>query len=196
MLKKKKGVAFRTGKLVYLRPIEIGDVPDFYRWMNDPEVTQYLMRVFPLTELEEREWVEKQKTNPKNVVLGIVDAKRHTLIGVIGLHKIDYIHGYAETGTSIGEKEYWSKGYGTEAKMLLLEYAFNTLGLRNVLSRVIAFNGRSLRYAEKCGYKQVGILPGWIYRHGTYYDEILLAVTKTRWQKLWKKYKKKHLCAK
>jgi len=192
MTEEKKRVSFRTGTRVYLRPFEAEEAATLQRWINDPEVTQYLSRTHPVTLREEKEWIESHGKSEKNVVLAIVTTDGDRLIGSIGLHGINLIDRTATTGTTIGERDCWCKGYGTEAKMLLLDFAFNTLDLHSVLSEVIAFNGRSLKYAEKCGYVEVGRIPSWFRRNSEHYDSVMLVVTQERWQPLWEVYAKAH----
>lgn len=183
-------IAFRTGKKVVLRPFERADVPTLRRWMNDPEVTQYLTRTYPIGEKEEEEWVENMGKDKNNVALAMVDRDKDTLIGSIGIHAIRWEHRSATTGTVIGEKGYWGKGFGTEAKMLLLDLAFNVFGLEVVLSRAYAFNERSQAYSKKCGYEEVGRIPGWLRKMdgSGRCDEVLLLVTSERWRPLWLAY--------
>ncbi|MDB5188218.1 MAG: GCN5-related N-acetyltransferase [Candidatus Kaiserbacteria bacterium] len=189
-------IVFRQGKRVLLRPLERADIPTLRRWMNDPEITQFLMRAFPLMEKEEEEWIENKHMNQNDVALGIVTVENKKLIGSIGLHGINWQHRTATTGTVLGEKECWGKGYGTEAKMLLLDFAFNTLDLYGVVSRVLSHNGRSLAYGKKCGYEEVGRLPQWIRRqNGERCDEVLLIVTQEKWGPLWQEYLKNRKAA-
>jgi len=157
--------------------------------MNDPDVTEYLMRSMPIGEREEEEWLDNLHHRTQDITLAIIDVDGKKLIGSIGLHMINWQHRNATTGTVIGEKECWGKGYGTEAKMLLLDVAFNTLDLFGVLSRVHAVNGRSLAYAKKCGYEEVGRIPLWSrLKNGQRCDEVLLAVTQEKWRPLWERY--------
>ena len=184
-------VVFRKGERVLLRPLERADIPTLRRWMNDPETTQYLMRVFPLMEKAEEEWVDKLSGSTTDFGLGIVTVSDNKLIGSIGLHGVDWRHRTAVTGTVIGEKECLGKGYGTEAKMLLLDFAFNALDLYAVLSRVMAHNERSLAYGKKSGYEEVGRIPKWIRRQdGERCDEVLLIATQEKWRPLWAEYLK------
>lgn len=182
-------IVFREGKYVILRPLERGDAPLLRRWINDPEVTQFLLQSFPISEKQEEDWVNGVGKAGNEAVLGIVLKEEQKLIGVIGLHHINQIHGNAVTGTMIGEKEFWGKGYGTEAKMLLLDFAFNRLNLHAVRSDIIAFNERSISYAKKCGYEFVGRLPEWICRNGKRHDDVILVVTAKRWCPLWEMYR-------
>ena len=56
----------------------------------------------------------------------------------------------------IGEKDCWDQGYGTEATRLILDYAFNVLGLHNIRLSVYDFNPRGVRAYEKAGFKVIG----------------------------------------
>lgn len=184
-------IVFLKSNRVVMRPLLKEDVPLCLKWINDPEVREYLSVYQPMMEADENEWFESlHKQKDTNIVLTIVvDGKA---IGVMGLHHISMKDGVATTGAYIGEKEYWNKGYGTEAKMLLLHYAFHTLNLRKVCSSVIAFNERSHAYSLKCGYKEEGRRKKQIYRNGEYHDEILLAVFREDWQPLWETFAEEH----
>ncbi len=189
-----KHAIFRKGKKVILRPAIESDIPHFQRWMNDQEVTQYLRTYLPVSLEQERDWYEKiTRPDPGSITLIIVDAKKNVPIGTIGFAKINYRDQTATTGTSIGNQSYWGKGYGTEAKMILLEYAFSELNLRKIYSEVIAYNARSLAYAKKCGYVEEARIPQHYYRKGQCWDKVILAVYREPWEKLWKKTAKKFL---
>lgn len=142
-------------------------------------------------EKEEEDWLQGLNNNIHNVSLGIVRKKDGKLIGTIGVHSINWQQRTATTGTLIGEKDCWGKGYGTEAKMLLLDFAFNALDLYALFSRVNSTNLRSLAYAKKSGYEEVGRLPGWIrLQNGERCDEVQLVVTQEKWKPLWLEYLK------
>jgi RimJ/RimL family protein N-acetyltransferase len=186
-------LVFLKGKKTILRPLrKATDFEPCLRWINDPQVNQYLLVYFPVTEKKEEEWFDRIANNPNEIVLGIetLDGK---LIGNMALVHINAKDRTASTGALIGEKEYRGKGYGTDAKMALLDYAFNTLNLRKINSSVYAFNKRSVKYNLKCGYKIEGVRKKQIFRNGKYHDEILIAVSKENWLPIWKKYRKNRL---
>ncbi|MEX1014852.1 MAG: GNAT family protein [Candidatus Paceibacterota bacterium] len=187
----KKEVVFLKGSRINLRPVLESDIPLLLRWINDPEVTQYLSAYLPMMEEDEREWFNSLSSKkPYDIVLTImVDCNP---IGVIGIHNVSLKDRTATTGALIGEKDCWGKGYGTEAKMILLNYAFNTLNLRKINSSVFEFNERSYAYSIKCGYKEEGVRKQQLFRNGKYWDEILLTVFKEDWIPVWEEYKKKH----
>jgi RimJ/RimL family protein N-acetyltransferase len=155
--------------------------------MNDREVTQFLMIDRPMTILSEEQWIEKLGDNEKNIVLGIAT---HTgqLIGTMGLHGIDHKTGSATTGAQIGEGKFRGKGYGTEAKMLFLHYAFMELNLRKIRSRAFAFNERSIAYLKKTGYEVEGVMKQEVFKNGEFHDVVLLAVFRDTFIPLWEKY--------
>lgn len=188
MTSETRPIMFLEGERLYLRPLEETDLGRCRYWMNDPELLQFLKRRFPLTEAEERAWFERRTAVPANalpteVLFAIVlkDGNRH--IGNLGLHRIDWLHGEATSGTVIGEKDCWGKGYGSEAKMLLLRYAFLTLNLRRVSSAVYSTNPRSLACQKKCGYVKEGCRRARYIRDGVPVDEVLLGVLRDEWLK-------------
>jgi len=184
-----KRVVFLTGKTVNLRPLAKTDVPTITRWINDPEVRDFITVVFPQTEKQEEEWFNKLGSKDTDVILGI-ETKEGVLIGTMGIHNIKWTDRVGTTGAIIGEKEYWGKGFGTDAKMTLLNYAFNTLNLHKICSGVIAFNGRSLQYSLHCGYKIEGRSRKQVFKRGKYWDLIQLGLFKNEWLPIWRHYQK------
>jgi RimJ/RimL family protein N-acetyltransferase len=186
-------IVFLKGRKIFLRPILKEDLPRFVRWMNDRETAKYLLVFLPMMEADEEEWFDKiHKNKDHEIVLAIALIDSGEIIGSMGLHNISWKDGTAITGTIIGEEKYRNKGYGTEAKMLLLNYAFNTLNLRKICSSVKAFNGRSKKYNEKCGYTVEGVRKAQFFHEGAYCDEIMLAVFKENFLPKWEEYKKSH----
>lgn len=185
--KKEERIIFLEGKKTILRPLDKKkDLEKCLKWFNDPSILQYISAIFPTTRKKEEEWFDKEKED--EIVLAIETKKGRKFIGTMALHRIDFINGRATTGACIGEKKYWGKGYGTDAKMALLNYAFNMLNLRKIKSGALAFNKRSLNYSKKCGYKQEGVFKKEIFVNGKYVDLIRLAIFKEDFLPLWEKY--------
>ena len=174
------------GEKVNLRAIEKSDIRLFLGWFNDPEVIQYLQVYLPVTELGEEKWHERMSLSEKDVVLIIEAIKGDGInipIGSCGLHGINFKDRSATFGIAIGEKDYWSNGYGTEAARLLITYAFEQLNLRRISSSVYDFNERSRKMQEKIGFKIEGARREAIYKNGRYADEIILGLLKKEWKK-------------
>ena len=178
-------ITFLSGRRVYIRPFLEKDLPYLLRWFNDHDgLLQFLGSPLPNTEAREREWIANQvkdKQAPEGVVFMIVLKKGNIPIGTMGLHGINWIDRKALTGASIGEDVYRGKGYGSEAKELLLRYAFESLGLNCISSTVIASNARSIRYNEKCGYVHEGIMREAKFVKGMFVDVVRMSILRKDW---------------
>lgn len=187
----KNRTIFLRGKKVVLRPLnKQTDLEKVYKWINDPDVRYFVSAIFPQTIKQEEDWLDSMGKDKNNIVLAI-ETLDGDFIGTIGLHGIEWHNGVATTGALIGEKKFWNKGYGTDAKMILLNYAFNVLGLRKICSRVFFFNKRSLNYSLHCGYKIEGRRRKQVLRNGKYCDIIELGLFKKDWLSHWRKYRRK-----
>ena len=185
------GAIYRKGHRTLLRPLELADAPIIYRGINDETNSRYLMALSPMGLGFEEEWIrEKQKPSTTDITVAVC-LHDGTLIGTMGLHHIDLVNGTAVTGAVIFAEQHRGKGFGTDAKMLLLDVAFNRLNLFKVQSKVIAYNTHSARYSEKCGYLEEGRLRAQHHRCGKRHDEILLAVFRDDWVPLWEQYQAK-----
>ena len=143
------------GPKCYLSPIDENDAEKFTEWLNDLEVTQYLPGLYSgvINVRKEKELLEKIS---KEHNYSIIDLNTDELLGNCGFHYVDHINQTCEVGIFIGNKNFWNKGYGTEALSLLLDYGFNALNFHNISLRVVSYNERAIRSYEKLGFKIIG----------------------------------------
>ena len=163
------------GKTIRLRAIERSDIPAFVRWLNDPEVRQYLDMYLPMSQAQEENWFEAQLGDDGRRILGI-ETLDGVLLGNIGLHAINWKERYAELGIVIGEKEYWNQGYGTDAVLTLLRFAFQQMNLHRVFLRVFEYNRRAMNCYEKCGFMLEGRLRQTHFHDGKYCDTLIMGI--------------------
>ena len=142
------------GKKCYLAPMRIEDVEKYAVWANDQEVAEYLQFASSIISIETERLIIDRLSKEHNYA--IVDSITDELIGNIGLMKINHLDRTAELGIFIGNKSYWSKGYGTEAMCLLINYAYQKLNLNNIILNVYSYNERAIRAYEKIGFKKIG----------------------------------------
>lgn len=169
------------GKLITLRPPRPDEADVMITWFEDPEVTRFLLLQFPPGLEAEKEWLNMMSKAPNDIIWAIERDGR--LIGVTGLHKIDWANQRAQTGTLIGDKSAWGQGIASEVMTLRTRYAFTQLPLRKLHSKVIDGNQASWRAQEKAGYRQVGRHREHQFRDGAWRDEILTEVLKSDWLK-------------
>jgi len=164
---------------VRLRAPERGDLEAFMRWMNDPEVTEFLEVEGPLSMDEEEKWYQQMLVSPDRVYC--IEAEGR-LIGNIGLLRLDLRHRRTDIGIVIGEKDAWSRGYGREAIALLLEYLFGELGLNRVGLYADASNLRAIRCYERCGFRHEGLLREYRFKRGQYVDCVRMGILRRDWE--------------
>ena len=159
------------GERIYLSPRNTEEVEKFTEWLNDFQVTDYTGRSAYITTLEgEKKYFEEN--NEKNYNFFIVTLDNDKLIGTVGLENYDAINRTATLGIFIGDKQYRSQGYGTEAIKLILDYGFNYLNLNNINLDLISSNDRALKCYQKCGFKEYGRRRKCKFVNGKYYDNI------------------------
>ena len=163
------------GERATLRAIERSDIPAFVRWVNDPEVTQFLSQRGPFSLAQEEQWFERQLEKHDGFIFGIT-TEEGELIGNIGLDAIDRKDRHAVLGIIIGEKEYWGRGYGTDAVRTMLRFAFDEQNLHRVSLSVYAENQRALRCYEKCGFKVEGVEREARFQGGEYRDNTWMGI--------------------
>jgi RimJ/RimL family protein N-acetyltransferase len=145
------------GEKVALGPHRRDLVPLYQRWLNDFEVIATLgARLRPMTLESEGDWYERVSREQTDVVFVIYDRASMRPIGSTGLHDVDHLHGTAEFGILIGEKEFWNRGYGTETARLMLDHGFTLMGLNNIMLTVFDYNGRGIRAYTRAGFREFG----------------------------------------
>ena len=172
---------FLAGEKVYLRPLEREDAPVLLAYINDPDVTRTLTFYRPVSAESVAEFIAKTGTDRNFVGFGIALKENDRLIGATDLRIGDYKDRNALFGISIGAKEEWNKGYGTEATRLIVGYGFQTLNLNRISLRVYEYNPRGVRAYEKAGFKREGVLRQEIYRDGRFWDAYVMGILRSEW---------------
>ena len=163
-----------SGKRIYLRRLTEDDASEAYvRWMNDPDVNQYLESRFCTHTIESTKAFIRSVTNDNNYQFGIFIKETGMHIGNIKIGNINTYHRFAEIGFLIGEKDFWGKGIASEAIGLVTEFAFRVLQLHKLWGGLYSPNIGSLKAFQKNGYLQEGIKKSQYLLNGVYYDDIL-----------------------
>ncbi len=141
-----------------LRPMQVEDVEAIARWVRAEPDASFGHSRFPLSPIALSDWIGKIGENEPATDLELAVVLRETgdLIGEVGLYSIDWLARTAESGSWIYRPNYRGSGYGTEAKQLLLEYAFDRIGLNMIWSWVKSRNPRSQAALRKQGYRDAG----------------------------------------
>lgn len=163
------------GELVALGPISRDLLPAYTRWWNDFTA----MRTWddppgPVTLEARTAWFERVAAEADDPRFTVYERGTWRAVGLAVLNGIDFRHGTAELGLLIGEPDARNRGYGTEATRLILDFAFNALGLYSVMLRVYAYNLAGLRAYAKAGFHEFGRRRGSRVFAGRRWDEVYM----------------------
>ena len=164
-----------VGDIIYLSPKGVSneEIEKFTEWMNDFQVTDYTGRSGQITTLiGEKEYLENSAKSTENRNFNIIELSENKIIGTLGLEHINWIERSAVLGIFIGDTDFRSNGYGTEAIRLLLEYGFKYLNLHSIRLDLLAINERAHKCYLKCGFKDAGRSREEIFLNGKYYDKL------------------------
>jgi len=189
------------GERIRFRAVERDDLPTFVKWLNDPEVQQGILIHQPISQAREENWFDGMIKRPDDEhIMGIEvrlpgertglpgvkgneqgaqgGEEAWKLIGNLAFNDIDWRNRSSEFGIMIGDKTYWTQGYGTEAVRLLIKHGFNSLNLNRIFLRVFENNPRAIRAYEKAGFVHEGRERQAEFRDGRYIDVLLMSILK------------------
>lgn len=158
------------------------------RWSQDTEYwhLQASDMARPFSRRQIKDWMEKEsgESGATSFIFMIQTLAGGRDIGDIELDGIDWANGDGWLGIGIGERDYWGKGYGTDAMRVVLRYAFNELNLHRLTLNVFADNPRAIRSYEKCGFVYEGRVRKFLLRAGQEIDLVHMGLLKEEWQRL------------
>lgn len=157
-------------------------------WLNEPEIYSRFHMYKPLRGQDLRNVIDKISSSENRQVFSIC-LHNGELIGSNWLNEINWVNRNAVTAAFIGPAEYRGKGFGTDSKMLLCYHCFCTLNLHKLCAQAYDFNKASLRYNEKCGYREEGRRREQYFHAGKYWDMIETGLLRSDWIPLWEKYR-------
>jgi RimJ/RimL family protein N-acetyltransferase len=174
-----------AGRLVVLRHHRPEDLPHVRRWYRDPalaRLTRYSTQ--PMSDEEIDRFFHARLLSPETVAYAIELRDSGRLIGLTTFSNLDPDNGSVTFHISIGEADAWGQGYGTEATMLMLQLAFERIGLHRVALSVFSFNERAIRSYQKAGFHLEGRAREAIIREGERFDELTMGILADEWRSL------------
>ncbi len=172
-----------TGRLA-LRPFSEDDVPAIVRLADDPEISRNTLRIpYPYTDAHARGWLATQQEESRagtGAVFAITEREGGSLMGACGL-EIFPEHRRAELGYWLG-RDFWGKGYTTEAARAVTGWGFATLGLNRISAARFSDNEASGRVLEKIGMRREGVLRRHVFRGGEFRDMVMYGMLREEWE--------------
>ena len=173
------------GNRIYLAPkgTTEEEIDKFTEWMNDFQVTDYIGRTNQITTYNgEKEYLENMINDDNSRNFNIIEIGTDKLIGTVGLEQFKWIERSAVLGIFIGDNDFRSKGYGTEAIKMILEYGFKYLNLHSIRLDLLSINERAHKCYLKCGFKDTGASREQIFLNGKYYDKLHMDILENEFE--------------
>ncbi|MCR8643403.1 GNAT family N-acetyltransferase [Paenibacillus sp. N1-5-1-14] len=148
-----------TERLI-LRKMNESDAPNLFKIWSDPAVTKYMDIDCFIDEdqaIEMIKLMDELSQDHKAIRYSIIEKESDVIIGTCGYNYFDWDNGRTEVGYDIA-KDYWGKGYATEAIGSLVDYAFTTLKLNRIQAKVVPANVGSAKVLEKLNFTFEGTL--------------------------------------
>jgi RimJ/RimL family protein N-acetyltransferase len=163
-------------------------VPDnlaaFRRWYQDAQVARLARyQDGPMTIEEIDRFFTARALGAETMTMAIHVRETDRLIGTCAFSQLDGDNGSALFHITIGEKDAWGQGYGSEATGLMVDHAFGSLGLHRVALSVFEFNERAIRSYVSCGFTIEGRAREAIWRDGRWWDELSMSILESEWRR-------------
>lgn len=173
----KENSILESARLI-LRPFTMDDVEDVFSYASDSVVTEYL--TWPShTEISQTKKVVKEFYIGNIGTYAIELKSEGKCIGCIELRPC-IEHDKSGFGYVL-DRNYWNKGYMSEALNLILNFSFSKLNLNRVESNHYVGNEGSGRVMQKCGMKYEGTGKQEMKIKGKFYDVVHYAILKEDW---------------
>jgi len=145
----------------WLRPFSKGDLLQYWKAINDPEIAHFTGHCPPVPYEEVEFWYAQsvlRDSGSLDTYMTICMNGSESFTGSVWLWNSNALDGHCELSVFVSEKDLWSTGIGTEAVRLAVGYAFEQLGHEKVWLHVDEWNRRAVKCYEKCGFEHEGVL--------------------------------------
>jgi RimJ/RimL family protein N-acetyltransferase len=173
----KSGLPVLQAPGITLRELDINDAPALLALLTTEEVTRFISP--PPTTIEgfERfiDWTTREREAGRYLCFAVVPEGYDTAVGLFQVRQLDPTFGTAEWGFAIGSA-FWGTGLFTQGTELVVDFAFDVIGVHRLEARAAVENGRGNGALRKIGAVQEGVLRGSFLKGGKYHDQALWTI--------------------
>lgn len=142
----------------------------------DPQVRRLTGTHRRFTAEQVRRWCATRPEQHDRADWAVVRTEDGRLLGDTALIDFDPDNARADFRIALNRTDLCGRGYGGEAVRLVLDHAFDTVGLHRVGLQVYDFNRRAQRVYERCGFTREGVWRQALYWDGAWHDAVLMSV--------------------
>jgi len=176
------GLPLLTGNLVSLRELQASDAPALFAALSSEQVTRFISPPPATVEGFGRfiSWAIRQRQSGEYLCFAIVPNGSDTPVGIFQVRSLEPAFGTAEWGFALAP-ECWGTGMFTDGAALLVDFAFDVIGVHRLEARAALKNGRGNGALRKLGAVQEGVLRRSFLRNGEYLDQALWTILQDDW---------------
>jgi ribosomal-protein-alanine N-acetyltransferase len=179
----RQGLPVLAGTSVTLRELRASDAVSLCALLTTEEVSRFISP--PPTSVEGFErfiaWTQRQRRAGSYACFAVTIDSTDTAIGIFQLRELEPGFGTAEWGFAVGSA-YWGTGVFQEGAELLIDFAFDAVGVHRLEARAAVRNGRGNGALRKMGAQQEGVLRKSFQKDGEYMDQALWTILDEDWQ--------------
>ncbi len=169
------------GERIWLRPIEMRDALALSQASAGGPNEVSIEPMIPVSEIAFRAMI--QSIDESTLMWAVCRTDQQDAIGTASIRNIDLRHRTAETGMGLLYEADRGEGLGQEVKALVLDFAFDVMGLHSLMCSIDSRNLRSQRSVERSGYKRAGSLTANIpIGLGQYSDTLIYQLMAEEWR--------------
>jgi [ribosomal protein S5]-alanine N-acetyltransferase len=179
----RQGLPTLRGRQVVLRELRASDAASLFALLTTEEVARFISPPPTTVAGFERfiEWALRQRAAGTYACFAVTVAGFDTAIGIFQVRSTEPGFGTAEWGFAIGS-DFWGTGVFQDGAALVLDFAFDTIGVHRLEARAAVRNGRGNRALQKLGAVQECRLRSSFLKNGEYLDQTLYAMLDTDWR--------------
>jgi ribosomal-protein-alanine N-acetyltransferase len=178
-----RGLPTLRGRQVVLRELRASDAPSLFALLTTEEVSRFISPPPSTVEGFERfiGWTLRQRAAGTYACFAVTVAGFDTAVGIFQVRSLEPGFETAEWGFAIGSA-FWGTGLFQEGAALVLDFAFDTVGVHRLEARAAVKNGRGNGALQKLGAVQECRLRNSFLKDGQYIDQVLYAMLDTDWR--------------
>jgi ribosomal-protein-alanine N-acetyltransferase len=173
-----------AGSMVTLRDLRLSDAPSLLAMLATEEVARFISP--PPTTVDGFErfiaWTHRERAAGNYVCFGVVPHGLDTAVGIFQIRQLEPGFATAEWGFALGSA-YWGTGVFLDAAKMVVDFAFEGVGVHRLEARAAIVNGRGNGALRKIGAMQEGILRKSFLRNGVYLDQALWTILDEDWRR-------------
>jgi RimJ/RimL family protein N-acetyltransferase len=176
------GLPCLTGSLMSLRELRASDAPALFSTLSSEQVSKFISPPPKTVQGFEKfiGWAIAQRQAGQFVCFAIVPHGQDTAVGLFQVRALDPTFETAEWGFVLAQ-ECWGSGIFMDGAQLIVDFAFEVLGVHRLEARASVKNGRGNGALRKLGAVQECVLRRSFERHGEFHDQALWTILDEDW---------------